>query len=1769
MVSVNTNKGAITASTYASRSNHERETSLARLSSGLRVNSGADDAAGLAVSRRMTAQIRSLDIAIDNALNGISLIQTAEQAMTSVNSMLLRMREVSVRMANGIYTDADKQNAQYEMDLLKKEIDRISENIMFNDVHLLNGSYQNTFSVGTGKDEKIDLSIISQRADELGMRAVTEAEMVDDLSIAERVSSTSATIQPSHTMIAASEGDVNITVDDLSTGFQLFSSTYQGGQFRLQGDDGHLFNINAGTGAISATFDYENPADTNGDNRFEVTLFYEHETGAIQETITLHLQDVRDSFSYITDANGDGNAISAFNAAEASSGLSSGLRQFIENDAAAGTFSLSGQGASDGYFEIDAQSGRVTTQAGQVTDAGVYKFDLTYTAQNGEKHIEHVTLTTGYIAPTEDTESVKTANTTLDVSGSQIGYLIEADSLSDRLKAFVGLDQNQGSFSLMGADASYFQISTSDGSISGTEITTTSSANGVKYNVSGSNTSQFTLRYTNSEGIVFDEDITLNAASGDQATIQTASRTSTSPLDSTATSVLIKNEGASVSIAVTELSQKLQAYATVKNTGFSYSIDPSSADANDFSINSTTGAVTANLDYSSPTDADANNIYAFDILYSDGTDTFTESVVVALMGVADPFQSFELTFGNSTSINLSDLSTDIQNFNGTNLTEFSLDSVDPDVVSAKIEVDSRTGQITNTTGDTTPTGVYDFDLTAKVRYSDEWTSGGNGTIVTTNPKFGSGSFETTFTSGGIEAQNNDFAFAGDFTVETWIRPEDLTTDGQIIIDFRDAYTEDLPVVAYEAESQRIELFQNRQTSSNRFVIGSATPKPLAGGTPFDIDNYNAATYGTNTVRVHIVADAGTIKIRDLTGLSSITTALTGYGGSTATVNGRTEFTGTNANEIVLEGGRADIRSAIERLDVSGASGNITLAHSLGGSNRVMYNPTNNHFYQEITGPSAYSYDPTDARALGTSYSFGGVTSNLATIATQQELDFITNIRTAGVDHHIDGSDTASEGTWLFTAGSDIAAGNENFFRSGGNTAGYTVYDPTGGNWESASPDAGLNRHADYLILNAADEFDDVDTAAKIQHFMVEYDGTNNSFSSNIETFDTTAFPDNHVELDQWHHVALVKDGSTYRLFMDGNQVGTTNYSLFDFNVSNTDPLVRFGSNASRGNLGFVGEFDSIHVNSTQALYTTAYIPPSSATLATSGTTFIANFDGNYSVAETINYSTGVNPTSDVLMTLSGTSSLNVGGSQAGYLINGDQLSDRLQAYMNINPGQSFTIAGTDASYFSITSDGSVAGTSITTTPAANGAIFNNNAASTSTFTISDGVFTETVTLNVAVANAATVTTATQTYADSLSTQAVQVAFREEGQLGWQATDYSEKLQEFASLNKTGFSYSLSGVDANKLSIDASTGAISLNADFENPTDTDKNTIYQVDVTYSDGNSSFTQNLTLNITDAQSDNLLGIAAPQTDTFSLSMQDYNVSFIEQAQAAGATEFSLTGADAHHFSFNSTTGELSASLPSDSYLDTDRNGVYELEVSFVNDLGQNIAQKLLVAKTPMRLTNAGFDGHAATTLAAVEAQKTEIRLSDLSDGMTAFAAIRPDGNYALMGDDASLFSLDEERGMITATDLNFEHMRDADKNGLYQFSVIYEDGAERFTEHVTLRLGNNAIDDAAELSVAKLDLTKTGGAEEATEVLQRAIEQMSKQQARMGAVQNRLERSISNLTSQSVASQLSRGRVIDADFAVETSRLMKSQLLSQSAQQIISNAQDAKQMLLSLIR
>ncbi len=146
------NIAALNAHRQLGGNNNAVSKNLEKLSSGYRINRAGDDAAGLAISEKMRAQIKGLETATKNANDGISLVQTAEGALTEVHSMLNRMTELATQSANGTYdNDVDRDNLQKEIDSLTSEIDRIAESTNFNGINLLDGSVNKAASITTGK----------------------------------------------------------------------------------------------------------------------------------------------------------------------------------------------------------------------------------------------------------------------------------------------------------------------------------------------------------------------------------------------------------------------------------------------------------------------------------------------------------------------------------------------------------------------------------------------------------------------------------------------------------------------------------------------------------------------------------------------------------------------------------------------------------------------------------------------------------------------------------------------------------------------------------------------------------------------------------------------------------------------------------------------------------------------------------------------------------------------------------------------------------------------------------------------------------------------------------------------------------------------------------------------------------------------------------------------------------------------------------------------------------------------------------------------------------------------------------------------------------------------------------------------------------------------------------------------------------------------------------------------------------------------------------
>ena len=159
MVAINTNTGALMAARAAKLVQRNVDDASLRLSTGLRVNASADDAAGLAVANKMVSQIRGMKTAFKNTSDGISLLQTAIAGMQNSLDIAQRLRELALQSHNGVYVDGDRDNLQMEADELLGELNRIATHTKFNDINLLDGSYSKDIRVGNTNPEIVNVTI--------------------------------------------------------------------------------------------------------------------------------------------------------------------------------------------------------------------------------------------------------------------------------------------------------------------------------------------------------------------------------------------------------------------------------------------------------------------------------------------------------------------------------------------------------------------------------------------------------------------------------------------------------------------------------------------------------------------------------------------------------------------------------------------------------------------------------------------------------------------------------------------------------------------------------------------------------------------------------------------------------------------------------------------------------------------------------------------------------------------------------------------------------------------------------------------------------------------------------------------------------------------------------------------------------------------------------------------------------------------------------------------------------------------------------------------------------------------------------------------------------------------------------------------------------------------------------------------------------------------------------------------------------------------------
>ncbi|NCG68315.1 flagellin [Bacillus coagulans] len=223
---INHNLAALNTLNRLNTATNAQSKAMQKLSSGLRINSAADDAAGLAISEKMRSQIRGLDQATNNAQNGISLLQTAEGALNETHDILQRMRELAVQGANDTNTAEDRDQIQTELNQLMSEIDRIAKTTQFNTQNLLDKKFSATLQVGANAGQIITFSISAMNTASLGL-LTTDIVVATNAKASVAISALDDAIKlvsSQRSKLGALENRLDHTINNLTTSSENLTS---------------------------------------------------------------------------------------------------------------------------------------------------------------------------------------------------------------------------------------------------------------------------------------------------------------------------------------------------------------------------------------------------------------------------------------------------------------------------------------------------------------------------------------------------------------------------------------------------------------------------------------------------------------------------------------------------------------------------------------------------------------------------------------------------------------------------------------------------------------------------------------------------------------------------------------------------------------------------------------------------------------------------------------------------------------------------------------------------------------------------------------------------------------------------------------------------------------------------------------------------------------------------------------------------------------------------------------------------------------------------------------------------------------------------------------------------------------------------------------------------------------------------------------------------------------------------------------------------------
>lgn len=415
---INTNIASLTAQRNLNNAQSDNAQALNRLSSGLRINSAKDDAAGIAISTRFDSQIRGLNVATRNAGDGVSLAQTAEGGLDSMTNSLQRLRELAVQASNATNTDVDRAALNEEAQQLIDEIERVSEETNFNGVNLLNGDFSNAvFQVGANRGETIEVSIEQATIDTLG---AGKTGGISSVSSSNSLTKGDLVIN-GVTIGGTSNGDDTASTDNAAASAIAKAAAIN----KVSDETGVTATVNANTlgGSVQTAAAVSGDIDINGVN-ISIDTTGEASTTRAAVTEAINAFSVQTGVRAVdTGSDGNGVTLIAEDGRNIELALNNGITAANSGLAAAGTYEGTFTLTSEEPFTISGGEG---TGNGDIANSGLAAG--TYSGGIAQVVSERVALTTSSSSLTGGavTDTINAATTGID-AGDAVGVSYSID----------------------------------------------------------------------------------------------------------------------------------------------------------------------------------------------------------------------------------------------------------------------------------------------------------------------------------------------------------------------------------------------------------------------------------------------------------------------------------------------------------------------------------------------------------------------------------------------------------------------------------------------------------------------------------------------------------------------------------------------------------------------------------------------------------------------------------------------------------------------------------------------------------------------------------------------------------------------------------------------------------------------------------------------------------------------------------------------------------------------------------------------------------------------------------------------------------------------------------------------------------------------------------------------------------------------------------------------------------------------------------------------